>query len=279
MPKVLTRLLVGFAIGAAAGWFAIPGTASAAGSLRASADVSYAPLEFYGPPSHTMQGFDVDLIKAIGAKLAENMVVTNHQFDSILQSVQQGRADVGISAISDTRAREKQVDFVDYLLVGSGMLVPEGNPRRIFNLGGLCGVKVDVQKGTSQEVALQDQSQRCEDLHLGKITLVEYATDDQAFAAFQAGKSDVHVTDYPVVAYLAKTTGGGNTFQVAGRQFALVPFGIAVRKGNAGLRAQLVAALHGVIQDGTYEKLLKKWGLEQGALRSAPVNAGTLFEK
>ncbi|MDP9025848.1 MAG: transporter substrate-binding domain-containing protein, partial [Candidatus Eremiobacteraeota bacterium] len=132
---------------------------------------------------------------------------------------------------------------------------------------------------TSQEVALTEQSKRCEALHLGKILLIEYKTDDQAFAAFQAGKSDVHVTDYPVVAYLAKTAEGGKKYQVAGRQFALVPYGIAVNKNNVALRSQLVAALHGVIEDGTYEQLLKKWGLEQGALRSAPVNAGTLFEK
>ena len=36
---------------------------------------------------------------------------------------------------------------------------------------------------------------------------------------------------------------------------------------------------HAVIADGTYDALLKKWGLEQGALRSVPVNAGTLFSK
>lgn len=279
MPKSLARLFFGCALALSACVAAAPAAASAASALTAAADISYAPLEFYGPPSHQAQGFDIDLVRALGAKLGLAMQVSNHQFDSILHSVQAGSVDVGISAISDTRAREKQVDFVDYLLVGSGMLVPEGNPRHIFNLSGLCGVKVDVQKGTSQETALLDQSKRCEDLHLGKILLLEYATDDQAFAAFQSGKSDVHVTDYPVVAYLAKITDGGKRYQVAGRQFALVPYGLAVSKSNPELRAQLVAAMHGIIEDGTYEKLLKKWGLEQGALRSAPVNAGTLFEK
>ncbi len=273
-----TRFVVALAISAALAPVALPQIARAGNTLSAAADISYAPLEFYGP-SHSTQGFDIDLIRALGAKMGARMRVANHQFDSILQSVQTGSVDVGISAISDTRAREKRVDFVDYLLAGSGMLVPSGNPRHIFNLGGLCGQTVDVQKGTSQEVALDEQSKRCEDLHLGRIALVEYATDDQAFAAFTAGKSDVHVTDYPVVVYLAKTSGGGKKYQVAGRQFALVPYGLAVRKDNRKLRAELVSALHGIIEDGTYENLLKKWGLEQGALRSAPIDAGTLFEK
>lgn len=39
------------------------------------------------------------------------------------------------------------------------------------------------------------------------------------------------------------------------------------------------AALLSVIADGTYDLLLKKWDIEAGAMRSAPINAGTLFQK
>ncbi len=254
---------------------ALPATAA---PLNVGSDVSYAPLEFYGS-AHQMQGFDIDLAHALSAKLGTAVSIKNHQFDSLLGDVAHGQIDLGISAISDTRAREKQVDFVDYLLAGSGMLVPAGNPKHVFDLRALCGLKVDVQKGTSQETDLEAQSKRCEAVHLAPISIVSFKTDDEGFTAFRAGKSDVHVTDYPVVAYLAKTASGGEKYEVAGRQFALVPYGIAVKKGNAALRGRLVDAMHSVIADGTYQKLLKKWGLEQGALRSAPLNAGTLFEK
>jgi polar amino acid transport system substrate-binding protein len=250
--------------------------AQATSGLRVGSDVSYAPLEFYGA-GHKMLGFDVDLAQALAAKLGEPVVLTNHTFDDLLNSVKKGTFDIGISAISDTRAREAQVDFVDYLLAGSGMLVPTGNPKHIFDLGGLCGLTVDVQRGTSQEIALKEQSQRCEQVGLKPIALLEFATDEEAFDNFKAGKSDVHVTDFPVVAYLAKTN--DHKYEVAGKQFALVPYGIAVPKSNPVLRTRVVAALHALIADGTYDALLKKWGLEQGALRSAPVNAGTLFSK
>ena len=245
-----------------------------AGTIRAGSDVSYAPLEFYNK-AHAMQGFDIDLAAAISSRIGSTIAVTNHTFDDLIPSVGKGSFDLAISAISDTRAREAKVDFVDYLLAGSGMLVPAGNPKHIFELAGLCGLRVDVQRGTSQETALVDQSKRCVDIHLAPLKLLTFATDDQAFKAFTDGKSDVHVTDYPVVAYLAKSN--DHKFEVAGRQFALVPYGIAVSKKNTALRSQVVAALARVIADGTYDALLKKWGLEQGALRSAPVNAGTLF--
>jgi polar amino acid transport system substrate-binding protein len=250
--------------------------AARAADLRVGSDISYAPLEFYGP-GHRIQGFDVDLAQALAAKLGEPVALTNHTFDDLLHAVQTGGFDIGISAISDTRARESQVDFVDYLLAGSGMLVQSGNPKHVFGLSGLCGLRVDVQRGTSQETALKDESDHCVAIHLAPIDLIEYATDDEAFDAFKAVKSDVHVTDFPVVAYLAKTN--DHKYEVAGRQFDLVPYGIAVPKNNPALRQRVVAALHDVIADGTYDSLLKKWGLEQGALRSAPVNAGTLFSK
>lgn len=276
MSRPFSRFAFALALSAIACVAALP--AGAASPVSAGSDVSYAPLEFYGA-GHQMLGFDIDLAQALGAKLGATVTVKNHVFDSILGDVEQGRLDLGISAISDTRVREKQVDFVDYLLTGSGMLVPAGNPKHVFELAALCGLNVDVEKGTSQEAALQQQSKRCESVRLSPINIMAFKTDDEGFAAFQAGKSDVHVTDYPVVAYLAKTAGNGSKYQVAGRQFALVPYGIAVNKSNAALRTQIVAALHSIIADGTYDKLLKKWGLEQGALRSVPLNAGTLFEK
>ena len=222
-----------------------------------------------------MVGFDIDLSKALAAKMGVPIVVANHTFDDLIPAVRKGTFDFAVSAISDTRSRESQVDFIDYMLAGSGMLVPAGNPKGIFDIGGLCGLRVAVQRGTSQEIALQEQSKRCTEVHLGAIRIVDDPTDSGAFKKFAAGDADVHVTDYPVTAYLAKTN--DHKYTVAGRQFSLVPYGIALAKNDPELRARLTTALQSLIADGTYDRLLKEWGLEQGALRSAPLNAGTLF--
>lgn len=276
MDRLRIALACCFMLAMVSPLFAAP--APAAADLRVGSDISYAPLEFYAPGTHAMDGFDIDLARALGEKLGTPVSIANHRFDDLIPAAQQGTFDLAISAISDTRSREKDIDFVDYLLAGSGMLVPAGNPKRIFNLGGLCGLTIDVQKGTSQESALQAQSKACTSIGLGALKILSFSTDDQAFAAFVAGKSDVHVTDYPVVAYLARTEGGGKKYEVAGRQFAVVPYGIAVSKKNVALRNRVQQALLALITDGTYDRLLQKWGLAQGALRSAPINAGTLFE-
>ena len=255
-----------------------------AGVLRAGAanvppivgtDVSYAPLEFYAAGDKTPRGFDVDLTAAIVARMGGTLDMRNHSFDTILPGVSAGTIDLGVSSISDTPAREKTVDFVDYLMVGTGMLVPRGNPHHVFNLGGLCGLRVDVQKGTSTETLLQTQSKTCRALGLGAVRIEDYATDQLASNAFAAGASDVHLSDYPVVAYLAQTSKG--KFVIGGRQFNDVPYGIAVAKSRPALRDAVRNALAAVVASGAYDDLLKKWNLQQAAMRSAPVNAGRLF--
>jgi polar amino acid transport system substrate-binding protein len=65
---------------------------------------------------------------------------------------------------------------------------------------------------------------------------------------------------------------------VVGQQFGVVPYGIAVAKNNPQLRDRIQGALKALIQNGTYDRLLQKWSLTQGAMRSAPVNAGTKFQ-
>lgn len=277
MQSIFDRLAAFVLMAVLLGATASPGVAGTA--LRVGSDVSYAPLEFYveNAKGKTMTGFDVDLAHALSEKLGSTVSVENHNFDDLIPAVKAGKFDLAVSAMSDTRAREKQVNFIDYLLAGSGMLVRSGNPRHVFELAGLCGLTVDVQKGTSQENALHEQSKACKTIGLGEIKVISFATDADAYKNFEAGKSDVHVTDYPVVAYLARTS--GNKYEIAGRQFNVVPFGIVIAKSNSALRTKVQSALASLIADGTYDRLVQKWGLSQGALRSAPLNAGTLFEK
>jgi polar amino acid transport system substrate-binding protein len=249
---------------------------SLAATLHVGSDISYAPLEFYSHNQRVL-GFDIDLISAIAQRLGANVLIQNHNFDDLLHAVQTGRYDLAISAISDTRPREGTVDFIDYLLAGSGILVQSGNPKGIFSLAALCGLRANVQKGSSQEGALELASKNCKAVGLGEIKIATFATNDEAFANFADGKADALTTDFPVVAYLARFGRPGQHYDVGGKQFDVVPFGIAVAKPNRVLRTAVQRALLSLIADGAYDALVRKWNLGQGALHSAPINAGTLF--
>ncbi len=247
------------------------------GPLRVGSDISYAPVEFYAPHTHQVTGLDYDIARELATHLGTTVAFVNHDFKTILPALQAGQYDIVMSAMSDDRAREKQVDFVDYFLAGSGILVEKGNPLHIFGLGDLCGRTVDLQDGTSQQKMVKAQSDKCKSVHLGTIKMLSYKTDDEAFKQIVERKSVAHLSDFPVVAYIAKTYQGGKRFDIIGKQFGVVPYGIAIPKNNRKLRDAVQAALQKMVADGSYDRILKKWGLEQGAMRSAPISAGTLY--
>ncbi|HVA34087.1 MAG TPA: ABC transporter substrate-binding protein [Candidatus Baltobacteraceae bacterium] len=246
-------------------------------TVRVASDISGAPFEYYPPNSHRPVGFDVDLLHAMFAKIGSPVAIVNHQFDDLLAAVRRGKFDAAMSAISDTRSRENQVNFLDYFIAGGGIVVPAGNPQHIFGIDALCGYSVSVENGTSYQGDLQRQSSACQAIGLGSIRIATFATDDEAFQAFLDGKTQTYVADYPVGEFRARSANDGKAIEVVGKQFDVVPYGIAVSKQNAGLMSTLQHALMAVVADGTYDMLLKKWGLMRGGLRVAPINAGKRF--
>lgn len=273
---MIARLLRTLACASLTAAFAVPHLAAAA-SLVVGSDISHPPLESFAP-GQKMVGLDIDLTNAIAERMHEPVKIENYPFSVLIPGVQSGRFSFAVAGIFDTRAREQKVDMVDYLYAGSGLLVPKGNPKHIFSLGSLCGLTVDLEVATLQEAEVRKQSAECEAHHLGQIHILTFTSDVESVKAFESGRSDAHIADYPVVAYLAKTLGGGNAYVVAGPPIHVVLYGIVVAKNDPALKAAVQQSLKSIVADGTYDKLLAKWGLSQSALRTIPINAGKLFE-
>lgn len=269
----MKRLL---ALGACALILATAGPATGA-TLIVGSDISHPPLEFF--QGKAMAGADIELINAIAAKMHQPIAIQNHAFGDLVPGVQSGKFSLALAGIFDTRKREGLVDFVDYMLAGSGLLIPKGNPKHIFQLDNLCGLTVALERGTLQETEAKAQSDACGGLHLGAVKVDSYPTDIAALAAFRAGKADVMIDDYPIVAYNAKSLDGGKKWEVSGAQFKPIVYGIAVSKKNTALRDAVQKAILSLVADGTYDKILAKWGLTKSALRTAPINAGRLYER
>jgi polar amino acid transport system substrate-binding protein len=89
------------------------------------------------------------------------------------------------------------------------------------------------------------------------------------------GRAVADLQDYPVATYNARTSGGGNDFEVVGEQIQAGPLGMAVSKRDTGLRDALQKALQATIDDGSYAKLIAKYQTPLGAVKSATTNAGS----
>jgi polar amino acid transport system substrate-binding protein len=167
------------------------------------------------------------------------------------------------------------IDFVDYFTAGTSILVQKGNPKAIKTLDDLCGKVVALQQGTTSEGIAKAQSTKCTKDGKKAITLQTFDTDPEALLRLKQGASVADLNDFPVAAYNAKTSGGGNDFEVVGDQIEAGPYGIGVSKESTQLRDALQAAMAAIIKDGEYQKILEKWNVTDGGVTEAKINGGS----
>jgi len=255
----------------------LPAAIAEAGELRVGSDIAYAPVEFFEEGTQNAQGLDVDLCNALAEKLAlsKGCSFQNTTFDGIIPALTANRFDIIMSALSDTKERQETIDFVDYFNVGTSILVAKGNPESVKGLDDLCGRKVGLQAGTTQEEVAKEQATKCEADGKGKLEVLTFETDTDAQQQLKAGRTVADMNDFPVAAYVAQTSGDGKDFEVVGEQIDAGPYGIGVRKQDTQLRDALKVALEAIIADGTYAEILEKWNVAQGAIGSVTVNGGS----
>lgn len=261
----------------------LPESIQDSGVIKVGSDLNYAPVESKGSNGEAV-GLDPDLAAALGKQLGVKFEIQDYTFDKLIPKVQAKEIDIAMSAITDTKERREGtdslgvqknegVDFVDYFIAGTSMLVEKGNPHGISSLNDLCGKTVALQKLTTQDTIITRQKAACK-LRGSDLTLKRYANDDLALAQLKAGNAEADLNDFPVAAYNAKTVNNGKAFEITGPQMQPAPYGIMVHKDNTQLRDVLVKAMNAVIISGEYDKILAEWNLEQGAAQNAVVNGG-----
>ncbi len=255
----------------------LPAAIQDSGVIRVGSDIEYPPIEFFKEGTKEVQGVDWDIAQAMGKELGVEFKFTNDtDFAGMIGSLNSGRYDIIMSAMNDTAERRGNgVDFIDYFLAGSSMLVKKNNPDKINSLDDLCGQTVAVQKGTVQETdILAPQVTKC--AATGKaLELLTFEKDADAVQQVKNGRAVANLQDFPVAAYTALTSGGGKDFETAGEQIGSGPYGIAVPTTQPELRDALQAALKAIIASGEYDEILRTWNVADGALRTAALNGGS----
>jgi len=252
----------------------LPEAVRTAGVLRVGSDIAYAPVEFFDTDGKTAIGIDPDLAAAIGEQLGVKLEFQNGTFDGLITSLRSKRIDLVMSALSDTSERQKLIDFVDYFTAGTSILVKKGNPAKITGLDDFGGKTIALQRGTTQEEVAKAQVTTCQ--QAGKpLKILAFDRDTEALLQVKQGRAVADMNDFPVAAYNAKTSGGGSDFEVVGEQIEAGPYGIGVRKEDTALRDALQKALQALIDNGTYARVLAKWNVSQGAVKTATVNGGS----
>jgi polar amino acid transport system substrate-binding protein len=244
----------------------LPEKIKSSGKLVVGVNIPYTPNEFKDP-SGKIIGFDVDLMNAIASTLGLTAEYREADFAKIIPAIQGGTFDVGMSSFTDTKEREKSVDFVNYASAGILWAQRPDNPVDPNNA---CGKKVAVQATTTEETdELPAKSKACTDAGKPAIQIIPFDGQDAATNAVVLGQTDAMSADSPVTLYAIKQSKGKLT--QAGEIADAAPYGWPVVKGSP-LASSLQQALEHLIQTGAYKQIATNWGVEQAMIDKPTIN-------
>ncbi|RYU12704.1 ABC transporter substrate-binding protein [Nocardioides iriomotensis] len=247
----------------------VPSAISSDGKITVGTDATYAPNEFLAPDGQTVVGFDVDLFRAVAAKLGLRTTFVPAPFSAIIPGVSSGKYEIGVSSFSINADREKQTDMISYFNAGTQWAAPTGNPDGI-DPDNACGKKIAVQRGTVQADDVTSRSKDCTDNGDPAIQVDQYQGQDQATSAVVSGKDQAMLADSPVIAYAISQTGG--RLEKVGELYDAALYGYVVKKGDTAFSDALAGAVNALIADGTYQRILGRWKVDDGAVAKAQVD-------
>ena len=247
----------------------VPAAVSKDGVIKVGSDTTYAPSEFLAADGQTIVGFDVDLFTVVAQKLGLKAKFETAPFDSIIAGVGSGKYEAGVSSFTINPERLQQANMISYFSAGTQWSTKKGNPKKV-DPENACGLKIAVQKATVQVDDITARSQKCTAAGKPEITIDQYDAQSDATAAVVSGKDVAGLADSPVMAYAVEQTKG--QLELLGDVYDAAPYGYVVAKDQTEFAQAIADAVKSLIDDGTYQQALEKWGVEDGAIDDPTVN-------
>ena len=244
-----------FAAGSAAA-AQLPASVKKAGVLTVGTDTTYAPNEYLDKNGKAI-GWEIDLFNAIAADLGVKANFVSANFDTIIPAVKGGKYDVGLSSFTDTKVREANVDFANYYVAGIQWASAAG--KKAVDPNNACGLTVSAQTGSTEVDDLTAKSAAC--VKAGKKPITTNAVS--------LGRAQALSADSPITEDAVHRSNG--KLQLDGAIYGSAPYGIATAKGSTLVKA-ISLALQDLAANGTYHKILAKWGVTPGAVKSFTVD-------
>ncbi|MFD8640387.1 ABC transporter substrate-binding protein [Streptomyces zaomyceticus] len=246
----------------------LPADVRQRGSFTVASSVASPPSSTYLADGKTVVGVDADfsaaVAKALGLEVKREVV----GFEAILPALGSGKYDVGTGNFGVTEERRKTIDFVTYINDGQGFASRADSPlKAVTDLTQLCGLKVAVNAGTTFEQSLEKNRGRCAEAGRKPYEVSVFSEAGTVWMSLQQGRSDVTMSTINGLRY-AVTQQKGVKFL---NEYRRLDVGFAFKKGTP-LAPAFQAAVNGLKADGTYDRILKKWGVTGSGIAKSQIS-------
>ncbi|MGV9579309.1 ABC transporter substrate-binding protein [Streptomyces sp. NPDC003509] len=246
----------------------LPEKVRASGTLSLASSVGAPPGAFYEEDGRTLAGADIDFADAVARKLGLRLKREVASFEAILPALGSGKYDLGTGNFGVTEERRRTIDFVTYINDGQGFAVRDDSDlKKVTDLTQLCGLTVGTGAGTTFEATLEENRHRCADAGKKPYEVKTYADQAAVWISLRQGRSDVLMSTINGLRYAVAQQEGLRFLN----EFKRLDVGFAFKKGTP-LAPAFQAAVNALKADGTYDRILKKWGTSESAIRTSQIS-------
>ena len=220
-----------------------------AGKLVIATSPDFPPFESLSGDGK-VEGIEIDILEIVCKELGVTLEIQQMDFDSVLPGVQAGKYDMGVSGISVTEKRQKNVLFTEpYCLAAQAIVVTEGSP--ITGKADLAGKTVSVQTGTTAESFCMENG----------YTVSSFAANNDAQSAVLQGKVDAWVIDDLTAAEMVKAYNaqGGDQLVILSEAMTTEPYAFAMAFGSEDTVEKINGILSKLGADGTIAAIFEKY--------------------
>lgn len=244
----------------------VPGLIGKDGKLTVATTAGSIPLSFHATDDKTPIGSELDIAQLVADKLGLELDVQVTSWENWPLKTQSGDFEAVFSNVGVNKDRVKLFDFASYRAAYMGFEAKKSATYDIKGADDISGLKISVGSGTNQEKILLAWNKELEGKGKAPATLQYYSSDADTILALSSGRTDLNIAPYPSTVYRENTR---DDLKVVGKVNAGWPSETLVAattlRGN-GLAPVISEALNAVIKDGSYGKVLERWGLSEEAL-------------
>lgn len=207
-------------------------------------EAGFAPYEYYD--NGEIVGVDIDIAREIAKEMGKELVVKDVAFDSIINEVKTGKADLGAAGISYSDERAEEVDFsINYSVSKQVVIVKENSS--ISSVNDINNKRIAVQLGSIADTYVTDNYKNTEVVRQKKYLA--------AIEDLKSNKVDVVVMDELPAKEIVNSN---SDLKILDGSLTNDSYGMIVKKGNNELLTVVNNVLNRLKSEGKIEEFVIK---------------------
>lgn len=218
--------------------------------LIVGTSADFAPFSFL--ENNQIVGFDIDIANEVASRLDMDIEIINRSFDMLIPELQLNKIHMIAAGMSTTEERKKQALFTEPHIEGTKLIAVSKKNKKINNFKELEKEQIIVNTGYKADLFLSE---------FPKINLKRLPTVTDALLALNSNKGTVFVTAENTIKPYFKDH-NIESYNIFTLEEGQEDTALAISKQHPEIHTKISKIIKNMKNDGTIEKLEKKWGIK-----------------